>query len=308
MDFATILALLLPPALWAGNFVVGRAVRDDLTPGTLAFTRHLLALACLVPFCWRNIRTNAERFWQSKYALVRTSLCGMVLFNVLVYFGLRSTEANNAVLFNSAIPLLIGALSLILLRERLTMKQAVGLAISTAGILTIVGRGDLQSLLHLHFSAGDLLVLAGVAAFALHSIWLRDLPAQLNRLSVLCVQVFIATVIMLPLFLFELYYGTPPVWSWPSVSAVAYVAVGSSIVATLLYASMVRTFGANRAGLCIHLIPVFGIAISSVFLGETVRSYHLQGTLLILSGLVICTAKLSLNGLRRILRRRPLSQ
>ncbi|MCD2513354.1 DMT family transporter [Comamonas endophytica] len=302
----TLLALLLPPLLWAGNFIVGRGIRDDLPPGTLAFARHLLALACLLPFCWRNLRKDAALFWQARHALARTALCGMVLFNVLLYFGLQSTEANNAVLFNSAIPLLIGALSLVLLRERLTLRQAAGLAVSTAGILTIVGRGDLQTLLHLRFSGGDLLVLAGVASFALYSIWLRDIPPALNRLSVLCAQIFIATVLMLPLALFELYSGKAPAWSWSAGAAIAYVAVGSSIVATLLYASSVRAFGANRAGLCIHLVPVFGIVLSSVLLGETVRPYHLQGTLLILAGLVICTAKLPLQAVMKGLRRRPL--
>lgn len=303
-----VFAVLLPPALWAGNFVIGRGIRDDLPPGTLAFTRHLLALACLMPFCWRNLRRDAASFWQARHALVRTSLCGMVLFNVLVYFGLQSTEANNAVLFNSAIPLLIGALSLLLFRERLTLRQALGLALSTAGIVTIVGRGDWQSLLQLRFSGGDLLVLAGVASFALYSIWLRGIPPALNRLSVLCAQIFIATVLLLPLFLWELLRGPGPAWSWSTAAAVGYVAVGSSIVATLVYASSVRAFGANRAGLCIHLVPVFGIVISSLLLGEAVRSYHLLGTLLILAGLVICSARWPLQAAMNGLRRKPLDR
>ncbi len=127
-----LLAVMLPPLLWAGNFVVGRAIRHDITPGALVFIRHLLAFLCLLPFCWRHMRRDAGAYWRHRWFLLRTALTGMVLFNLLIYLGLQSTAATNALLFNSAIPVLIALLALAFFGQRTSARQLLGLAVSLA--------------------------------------------------------------------------------------------------------------------------------------------------------------------------------
>src|SRR5215472_6402274 len=103
--------LVLPPLFWAGNFVVGRAICDDVPPMILAFARHFVALAFLLPFGWAAMRRDVKRYWECRWQLVRISLAGMVAFNLLVYLGLHDTTASNAQLMNSTIPVLIVLLS-----------------------------------------------------------------------------------------------------------------------------------------------------------------------------------------------------
>lgn len=284
-----LLVIMLPPLLWAGNFVVGRAIRHDITPGALVFLRHLLALLCLLPFCWRHMRRDASAYWHHRWFLLRTALTGMVLFNLLIYLGLQSTAATNALLFNSAIPVLIALLALAFFRERTSSRQLLGLAVSLCGVLTIVSRGEWQALVQLQFSRGDLFVLAGVASFALYSIWLRDLPAGLHRISVVCMQMLVATVLLLPVFVWSVATQGFAPWHGSTALGVAYVALGSSVVATLFYAAAVRRFGPVQAGLSIHLTPLFGALLSALFLGESVLRYHWLGMLLILGGLAFAT-------------------
>lgn len=288
----TLLALAVPPLLWAGNFIVGRAVRNDVSPFALVFTRHLLAFLCLLPFCWRHLTREAGQYWRARWFLLRTSLSGMVLFNVLIYFGLHSTNATNALLFNSAIPVLIAVFSLLLFRQRTSLKQLAGLAVSMAGVLAIISRGRWDALLSMEFSSGDGLVLAGVASFALYSIWLRELPAGLHRLSVVCAQFSVATVLLLPVFAWDAASGNAMTWNWSNAAAVAYVAVGSSVVATVFYAASVRRLGAGQASLSIHLIPVFGAFMSAFLLGEAIHFYHWLGMMMILVGLAFATLRL----------------
>lgn len=288
----TMLAAAVPPLLWAGNFIVGRAVRNDVSPLTLVFARHLLAFLCLLPFCWRHLSTEALQYWQARWFLLRTSLSGMVLFNVLIYFGLQTTHATNALLFNSAIPVLIAVFSLLLFQQRTSAKQLVGLAVSMAGVLAIVSRGQWDALLHMQFSNGDGLVLAGVASFALYSIWLRDLPARLHRLSVVCAQFLVASILLLPAYAWDVVGGDGMSWSWSNAAAIAYVAIGSSVIATVFYAASVRRFGAGQASLSIHLIPMFGAFMSALLLGESIHTYHWLGILMILSGLAFATLRL----------------
>jgi drug/metabolite transporter (DMT)-like permease len=144
--------LILPPLFWAGNFAVGRAARDDVPPVMLAFARHFVALAFLLPFGWAAMRRDVKRYWECRWQLVRLSLAGMVAFNLLVYFGLHSTTASNAQLMNSTIPVLIVLLSAVFFRQRLSVAQVFGLVLSCAGVLTIVLHGDFARLVALQFS------------------------------------------------------------------------------------------------------------------------------------------------------------
>jgi drug/metabolite transporter (DMT)-like permease len=56
------LILIVPPLFWAGNFVVGRASRGDVPPMLLAFSRHFLALLCLLPFGWSAMKRDLHRY------------------------------------------------------------------------------------------------------------------------------------------------------------------------------------------------------------------------------------------------------
>ena len=148
--------LALPPLLWAGNFTVGRAVCDDVPPVMLAFARHFVALAFLLPFGWAAMRRDIRRYWDCRWRLLPTSLAGMVAFNLLVYLGLHSTTASTAQLLNSTIPVLIVLLSAVFFKQRLSLTQVLGLVLSCAGVLTIILHGEFARLVALHRLAASL--------------------------------------------------------------------------------------------------------------------------------------------------------
>ncbi len=277
--------LALPPLLWAGNFVVGRGLRVDVPPMTLAFVRHLIAFLCLLPFAWKTIRRGADRYWQSRWLLVRTAVTGLAGFNVLVYAGLHFTTASNALLLNSTIPVLIVLFGALIYRHRFTGIQAVGMTLSCAGVLVIILQGNVHRLATFQFSIGDLIVFLGMACFALYSVWLRALPPDLNPIGVLTVQLAIAAVTLFPGSIWEYETGHRAMLTLASLFGIGYVAVVASLLATLLYMAGVARVGPSQAGLFIHLIPVYGGFLSSVLLGETIHAYHLAGLTAILAGL-----------------------
>jgi drug/metabolite transporter (DMT)-like permease len=283
--------LALPPLLWAGNFVVGRALRTDVPPMTLAFVRHLIALICLSPFAWREIRLDARRYWDLRWQLVRTALTGLAGFNLLIYVGLRSTTASNALLLNSIIPVLIVLFGGLIYRQRFTGKQAVGMALSCTGVLIIILHGQVSRLVALQFSAGDGIVFLGMVCFALYSIWLRALPGDLKPVGLLGAQLLIAVLFLFPCFIWEYYTGHRAVWTQSSLLGISYIALVASLLATFLYMAGVTRVGPSRAGLFIHLIPVYGALLASLLLGEAIHMYHVAGLTVILAGLVCSNLK-----------------
>ena len=172
------LLLVLTTLFWSGNFVLGRAVHAVFTPFTLSFWRWAVALAILLPFVWSSLRRQKPLLRRHGPILFLLSVLGVVNFNTFVYIGLQSTTATNAVIMLSVTPVLIVALSFLLLRQTVTGWQALGIAVSLAGVLVIVGRGELQSLLARRFNFGDLWILAAVFSWALYSVCLRWRPAE----------------------------------------------------------------------------------------------------------------------------------
>jgi drug/metabolite transporter (DMT)-like permease len=278
--------LMLPPLLWAGNFVVGRGARDDVPPMMLAFARHFVALAFLLPFGWAAMRRDIKRYWECRSQLVRGSLAGMVAFNLLAYWGLHSTTASNAQLMNSTIPVLIVLLSTVFFKQRLSVTQVFGLVLSCAGVLTIVLNGDFARLVALQFSYGDLIVFGAMVSFALFSVLLRSLPADLDRLGLLGAQLAVAVVMLFPFLVWEyIIGGARATWNTAALAAMLYVGIAASLVANLLYMFGIARVGPARAGMFIHLVPVYGAIMSIALLGESLHIYHAIGMAAIMAGL-----------------------
>jgi drug/metabolite transporter (DMT)-like permease len=211
----------------------------------------------------------------------------MVAFNLLVYLGLHSTTASNAQLMNSTIPVLIVALGAVLYGQRLSTAQIVGLLLSCAGVLTIILHGDLARLLALQLSQGDLMVLGGMVSFALFSVSLRAFPADMDRLGLLGAQLAIAVVVLLPFLLWEyIGGGARAIWNSAALAAMLYVGIAASLLANLLYMFGIARVGPARAGMFIHLVPLYGAIMSIQLLGESLHIYHAIGMAAIMAGLV----------------------
>ena len=126
--------------LWAGNSIVGRAIRDDIPPFTLALVRWAGALCIIGPFAARHVRADLavlKRHWKIVLLL---GLVGVASFNALLYSGLRYTTATNGLLLQAAIPALVLVFDRGLFRTRPSLWQVVGVGLSTLGVVLIVFR------------------------------------------------------------------------------------------------------------------------------------------------------------------------
>src|SRR5947207_325706 len=122
--------LALANLFWAGNWVLGRALRDAFSPITLNFWRWLIAAFVLLPFALPQLAGKGALLRRNAWLLAALALTGVVLFQSLVYLGLRSTTTVNAVLLNCTGPLFFLLCSWVLERERATPGQLAGMLIS----------------------------------------------------------------------------------------------------------------------------------------------------------------------------------
>jgi drug/metabolite transporter (DMT)-like permease len=290
------LLLALAMLFWAGNWVLGRALRDAFEPFTLNFLRWALATLILAPFALPEVRAQLpviRRHWR---ILLLLSLTGVSLFHAMVYLGLRSTTTVNAILLNSSLPLFILACAWSLERERSTPRQVGGMLLSLAGIAVIVSRGDPAGLLRLEVHAGDLWILLAMPVWGVYSVLLKRRPPQLGGVAFLFVISAIGTLLLVPAAVLA-----PP--RWPGTEAalgVLYIAVFASVFAFICWNRGVEIVGANVAGFTLHLLPLFGTALAILFLGEAFRAFHAVGVATIVAGVVVATrATPAQNGKKR---------
>jgi len=279
------LLLTLPPLFWACNWIIGRALHSEIPPMAMTFFRWLFAILILAPFAWRHV----VRDWPVIRAHWKTMLVlgaiGVGTHNGLAYLGLNFTTATNGVILNSFIPVMIITLSWIFLRERLAPVQVAGVTVSLLGVLTILCKGSIDTLLGFRLNIGDLFIILSMLMWSVYTIGLRWRPAGLNVLSFLFVAAVVGDLCVLPLWLGEMAFGRYVVWSWTNVGALIAVALFSSILAYILWNRGVEAVGANVAGLFVHLMPVFGVGLAWLFLGERLAPFQVEGIALILAGI-----------------------
>ena len=280
--------LLLTMLLWSGNFVIGRAVADLVSPVLLATLRWTGALLVALPFAWPHLRRDAPALRRAGWLMLLLAGLGVAAFNTLVYTGLHHTTAINALLLQSAMPLCILVAAFALFGERPTPVQVAGITVSLLGVLAIAGRGSPEVLLALRLNPGDALVLAAVAAYSVYSALLRRRP-PVHPLSFLAATFALGVLLLLAPLALELRSAGGLRHSVPAWLAISYTAVFPSFVAYLCFNRGVELIGAARAGQYLHAMPAMGSIMAVLFLDEAFRAYHVAGIALIGAGLWLAT-------------------
>jgi drug/metabolite transporter (DMT)-like permease len=278
--------LVIAPLCWAGNIVLARGVVDLIAPVTLAFWRWTVASLLLCPFAYAHARRDWPLFIRHWKIMVFLSLIGISGFNTLLYMAVHTTTAINGALIQTIMPAVIILISLLAFKEKVSRLQSLGVALCVLGAGLVVLRGQFSTFLGLSFVPGDLLMLGAVLLYALYSAFLQRKPS-IHPLSFLLYTFALGALGLLPLYLMEWMVSPPFVLNLEVLASVLYVATFPSILAFFCWNHGVEQIGANRAGLFINFIPVFASIMAIIWLGESLKAFHLIGMLLIFSGFIL---------------------
>ncbi|MEE1131460.1 MAG: DMT family transporter [Caryophanon sp.] len=292
MSIPAPLLLIIATLFWGGNFVIGRAVSDDIPPIALAFYRWCIALLVLAPIAFTSWKAHLPTFKKHWKIVVVLSLTGVAGFNTLVYIGLHDTTSINASLMNSSTPIIIYILAFLFLRERLNRYQVIGTCISLIGVLFILTGGSLESLQMFEFNRGDMIVLLAVACWGVYSLLIKQYAGVLPGVPTFFMTIMIGIVTLLPFFIYETVTAAQPMeWHASSIGAIFYVGTFASIVAFLSWNKGVVKLGASRASIYLNFIPVFSALFATLFIGESLQLFQVIGGLAVVAGVLITNRK-----------------
>ncbi|PNV82815.1 MAG: hypothetical protein C0627_08605 [Sulfurimonas sp.] len=205
LNIKTYFLITLCVLFWSGNFVIGRFIKDDITPLELAFFRWFFVFLMIAPIFIIRHKNILNSIKQNFKILTVLAVLGITAFNTLLYFGLTATTSTNALIINSTVPILVLLMSHFILKQKINLYQTVGILLSTFGVVFLMLKADISNIFGLKFNQVDILVIISSTAWALYSVLIKFKPKDLNDFEYFATIVTIGLILLSPFYLYQGY-------------------------------------------------------------------------------------------------------
>jgi len=289
-------AQIIAAFVLAGTSVpVGKLLVGGLPPFSLALASLACAFVFLLPFLIADRRAIAETRKRDIVLICVQALFGMALFRVFMLSGLSLTSGSHAGVITAFGPLVMGAASLIFLRERPTVSTLAGLALGTAGIL-LLRMGDTAGGAGASSLRGDLLVFAAVSCEAAMSLIRKRSGSPLKPLTTSGIIVAASIVFIFPLAIGEWRSCGLPTPSARDLVGILYYGAVATALAYYFWAAGSAKVTGNGIALAMIAMPLTAVAVSILLLGEHPEPFALAGLALGTTGMALGQARGRLRG------------
>lgn len=279
--------LFLTPGMFAVNMLVARWMADTAPPFALAFWRWfgvlILMLMIKGPDLWTHRRAVLAE-WKTLSVL---GALGMGVCGAFVYIGAHTSPATNIGMLYATSPVMIAILAWRLHGERFSALQGTGGILCLIGVLWIVFKGDLDALLSLRFTVGDIWILTAVVGWAFYAITLKYQSSAMGMMTRFTAICLFGTLILFPFYIWETLTVQAMPTNTKSLVAISLLIFIAGFGAYQSYGKVQSVLGAARGSLILYLNPIYIAVMAWVFLGEALAIYHVIGAALVLPGIYL---------------------
>jgi drug/metabolite transporter (DMT)-like permease len=275
----------------ASNLVVARGGVEFVPPIALAFWRWTVVFIILLPFIYFSLKKNSKIIKNEYKKLFFLGAMGCGVCGAFPFLaGQTTTVANMGIIYTSS-PIFIILISSIFFREKINFIKIIGLTSCLIGVFSIIIKGDLNLLISLKFTIGDLWMLASAIGWALHSIYLFYWKTKLPIIQRFALIAFFGAVSLFPFYIIEEFMFQKTTFSSEFFSWVIFAAVSPGIVAFLLYAKTQEKLGASLTGFTLYIFTVYAAIYGLLLFDEKLEIYHYIGTVLVFFGVYLAKKK-----------------
>ncbi|SLN10061.1 putative DMT superfamily transporter inner membrane protein [Aquimixticola soesokkakensis] len=279
MDIRAIFMGLAFVIMWSSAFTSARIIVAGAPPLMSLGLRFLVsgviavALARLMGQTWTLSRAQ----WR---AVVVLGLCQNALYLGLFFSAMQTVEASLASVMASSMPLLVAAISALVLRERLAPMAVLGMVVGFVGVALIMGTRISEG----SDVSGIVMCAFGALALAVATLSVRGASGGGNVLMIVGLQMFVgAAALFVVSPLFEVWHID---WSGRIIGAFIYTTLIPGVLATWIWFALVNRIGSVKAATFHFLNPFFGVAIAALFLGERIHMLDVVGVAIIMAGIL----------------------
>ena len=269
--------------MWSLSFIFYRIGVPEF--GSLAFASLRVVLAGLTMLVFVLVsKKNRQGIRENWKALTLVGMFSAAIPFILFAFSARSVNAGVLAVLNASVPMMSGFIASVFFKDRLSKKQILGLVIGVIGVVILMsenlfgeqGAASGSGLLPMAYA---LLACVGYAAGANIT---RNYLEKVSPVAITAGSLIIASVIMLPVAVYEFPYGK-------SISLTAWVAVicigvFSTAIALIFMNQLIKSIGPVRATSITLVIPIFAIILGYLLLGEALDTPAIIGSMVILFG------------------------
>ena len=282
------LLLLLTTFFWSGNFIVGKAASIyEIPPFSLNFYRWFFACLILMPFTIKELIKKKNYILKNIGFFIILGITSITIFNSIVYYSLYYTQVISGVLMISTIPVWIIFMSSILNIEKTNIFQILGVILSLIGVLFIISKADLNLVKNLQFNKGDLTMIIAMFSWAVYSALLRKKKYEISQITLLQVVIICGLIFLIPIYFIEMSMGNLIKLDKPFYLTLTYVVIFPGLASFFFWIKGIAIIGANRAGIFLHLMPIFGAIMAIIIFNEKFMFYHFLGAIFIIAGITL---------------------
>jgi len=286
------LLLFLTTLFWSGNFIVGKAASFyEIPPFSLNFYRWFFAWLILFPFTFKELIKKKDYIFNNIGFFIILGITSITIFNSIVYYSLNFTQVISGVLMISTIPVMIIFISSLLKIEKTNIFQILGVILSLVGVLFIITKADVELLKSLDFNKGDLTMVIAMFSWATYSALLKKKKYELSQISLLQVVITFGLLFLIPIYFIEMKMGYLIKLEKPFYLTLTYVVLFPGLASFFFWIKGIALIGTNRAGVFLHLMPIFGAIMAMIIFDEKFMFYHFLGAIFIIAGIILSNKK-----------------
>jgi drug/metabolite transporter (DMT)-like permease len=280
----TYLFLLFAMICWGMSFVWYKQALLFFKPVSLVFVRLLVSFPLLIISGILLKRLKKIRLKDLPLFML------LAFFEPFLYFsgeslGMQIVSPTVASILIATVPLFSSIFAYFFIREKLTLKNYIGMIISFLGVLAVIF-SDSSALIATW--KGVLLILVSVVSAVVYSFLIRKIPDFYNPVTIVAVQNGIAALYFLPFFfLFDFKEMASFHWEFSMVIPAIYLAVFASTFAYLGFIQGLRKIGVSKANVFTNFIPVVTATAAFFILEEAMGRVKACGIILVVAGLVL---------------------
>ena len=167
------------------------------------------------------------------------------------------------------------------------MYQISGIFFSLFGVFIIITKADIEILMNLNFNKGDLWMVVAMFSWAIYSALLRKKKFELSHIAFLQTIITTGLLFLLPAYIMEIIFGNKLNIHVPFMLTLGYVVLFPGLASFFFWIKGISIIGSNRAGIFLHLMPIFSALMAIAIFKEKFMLFHLIGAILIVTGIVL---------------------
>jgi drug/metabolite transporter (DMT)-like permease len=285
--------LALASLMWSGQGTAVKLLDRHMGPIAITFLPFYITTVLFVPLLlqmWRQ-NPNAPRPSSGDWVkFVVAGIAGQVLAQLGMTWGISKSLASNGAILNLLIPVLSAVLASLMLKERVTLLRIASLTIGLIGVL-LMSTPDLKqaSFGRMQFLAGNLLILCGCLGSSFYNVYCKGLMQRFTEIEILIFSYITASFASLPLLIWvePFSFRAFRSFDWQSWAAFAFLALFMYGASMLLFFKALQHLDVTTASASLYLVPVFGVFLASVLLGERLNFLAVVGTAIVLMATVL---------------------